>query len=171
MKVSRLRLAAPAAALAILSLGPTGCGLISGSVSGGSGGGNAPADDSADKSRARVQAYLDAMKAKDVAAGRTQLCTPMQAAFDQAATGPNGDFASHFKVSDASITDVRANDGTQEVSTSVTVSASGRTAPTNLLFTVAKSGGEWCIAKEAAGTNATASADPGDDSSGDSSGG
>jgi hypothetical protein len=160
MGVSRLRLAVPAVALAILPLGLTGCGLLGGSGGGGLGGGT-PVDDGPDKSRERVQSYLTAMQVKDPAAGRLQLCPAMQAAFDQAATGSNGDFAAHFKVTEATITDVRASDGTQQVSTSVTVLAEAQPAKaTNLIFTVVKSGGQWCIAKEAAGTNATPPASP-----------
>jgi hypothetical protein len=161
MGVSRLRVAVPAVLLAILPLSVTGCGLLGGGDDDGGAGGGAPVDDGADKSRERVQAYLDAMKAKSVDAGRTQLCAPMQAAFDASATGTSGDFASHFTVPEATITDVRAADGTQQVSAAVTVAVGGQKKPINLLFTVAKSNGEWCIAKEAIGGNAPASADPG----------
>ena len=151
MGVVRLRLVRLAAVLAILPLSLTGCGLRD-RVDGGAGGG-APVDDGADKSRARVQAYLDAMKAKSVDAGREQLCAPMHASFDKAATGPNGDFADHFTVPEAIITDVRAKGGDQEVSAAITVSAGGRKIPVKILFTVARADGQWCIAKETVGGN------------------
>jgi hypothetical protein len=154
MDVSRRRAAVLAAVLAILPLGLTGCGLIGGGGAEGNGASAVP-DDGPEKSRAAVQGYLDAMKAKDVVAGRSQLCVPMQAAFDQAATGPNGDFADHFKVPEATITDVRASGGNQEVSTSISVAAGGATKPVQILFTVARSGGAWCIANETVGGAST----------------
>ncbi|GAB3088236.1 hypothetical protein [Micromonospora schwarzwaldensis] len=113
----------------------------------------APAREAAAKSRERVQAYLDALTARDVAAGRSQLCAPLQAAFDTSATGPNGDFADHFTVPQATITDVRTGPRGQEVSASVTVAAGSRTATRALLFTVTRTGADWCIAGEAPGGN------------------
>ncbi|SCG47440.1 hypothetical protein [Micromonospora coxensis] len=112
----------------------------------------APAEEAAVKSRERVQAYLDAMSAKDVDAGRSQLCAPMHAAFDAAATGPNGDFADHFEVPKAAITDVRTGPAGQEVSTSVTVSVGAKEVVRPLLFTVTRIGADWCISGEAPGT-------------------
>lgn len=143
------------AALALLPLSLLGCG-IGGDDDAGSGPavGRAPAEEAAGKSRERVQAYLDAMTAKDVAAGRSQLCAPMQEAFDAAATGPNGDFADHFEVPKATITDVRSGPRGQEVSASVTVSAGARDVTRSLLFTVTRSGADWCISGEAPGGNA-----------------
>jgi hypothetical protein len=150
MDVSRRRAAVLAAVLAILPLGLTGCGLV---ASGGAEANSATAvpDDGPEKSRAVVQGYLDAMKAKDVTAGRSQLCAPMQAAFDQAATGPNGDFAGHFTVPEATITDVRANGGQLEVSTSISVAVGGAAKPVQILFTVARGEADWCIANETPG--------------------
>ncbi|MFF3868433.1 hypothetical protein [Micromonospora sp. NPDC001898] len=140
------------AALALLPFALFGCGL---------GGddekpaaeqpGRAPAEEAATKARERVQAYLDAMIAKDAAAGRSQLCAPAQGGFDSAATGPNGDFADHFTVTEAAITDVRPGAAGQEVSTSVTVTVGAREAARPLLFTVTRSGADWCVAGEAPG--------------------
>ncbi|WP_174536040.1 hypothetical protein [Micromonospora chalcea] len=110
--------------------------------------GRAPAEEAAAKSRERVQAYLDALTARDADAGRSQLCAPMHAAFDAAATGPNGDFADHFTVPDATITDVRSGPNGQEVSASVTVAAGSRKATRSLLFTVTRNGADWCISGE-----------------------
>ena len=147
--------AAAGAALVLLPFALVGCGI----------GGDdekdtpateaarAPAEEAAAKSRERVQAYLDALTAKDVAAGRSQLCAPMQDAFDANATGPNGDFADHFTVSQATITDIRSGSRGQEVSTSVTVAVGARKATRGLLFTVTRSGADWCIAGEAPGGN------------------
>ncbi|GIG90092.1 Rv0361 family membrane protein [Plantactinospora endophytica] len=150
MVVVRRRVVGVVAVLAMLPLGLTGCGLLDGfgsepDVT------TTPVDDGPDRARERVQAYLDAMKAKSVTDGREQLCEPLRESFDQAATGPNGDFAKHFSVSAATITDVRANGADQDVSTSITIKASGKATPTKVLFTVARADGQWCIAKEAIG--------------------
>ncbi|MFG2055781.1 hypothetical protein ACGFI9_17315 [Micromonospora sp. NPDC048930] len=157
MGQSHRRVVTGAALLALLPVALTGCGLAGGDdADGGSGAGaqqQAPAEEAAAKSRERVQAYLDAMAAKDVDAGRSQLCAPMQAAFDAAATGPNGDFADHFTVPQSTITDVRSGPHGQEVSTAVTVAVGSRTATRPLLFTVTRSGADWCIAGEAPGGN------------------
>ncbi|WDZ84378.1 hypothetical protein [Micromonospora cathayae] len=118
----------------------------------------APAEEAAGKARERVQAYLDAMVAKDVATGRAQFCAAAHAAFDAAATGPNGDFADHFTVPTATITDVRPGPAGQEVSTSVTVTAGKQNVTRGLLFTVTRSGADWCIASEAPGGNTPAPA-------------
>ncbi|MET7470625.1 hypothetical protein ACFYON_00050 [Micromonospora sp. NPDC005686] len=137
------------AALAVLTLLPAGlaaCG--SGDGGGATLSGKAPAEEAAAKSRERVQAYLDALTARDADAGRSQLCAPMHAAFDSAATGPNGDFADHFTVPQATITDVRSGPNGQEVSASVTVAAGSRTAARSLLFTVTRNGADWCISGE-----------------------
>ncbi|MEV4628323.1 hypothetical protein AB0J90_18830 [Micromonospora sp. NPDC049523] len=148
MEVPRRRAAVLAVVLAMLPLGLTACGLGGGD----DGGPNKIPDDGPEKSRAVVQGYLDAMMSKDVAAGRVQLCVPMQAAFDQAATGPNGDFADHFKVTEATITDVRPNAGQLEVSTSISVLAgNGKATAAQLLFTVTKAEAGWCIANETVG--------------------
>ncbi|MFC4145910.1 hypothetical protein ACFO0M_06555 [Micromonospora mangrovi] len=148
------RAAAAVAALALLPFALAGCGdddEKSGTPS--TGAARAPAEEAAAKSRERVQAYLDAMTAKDVAAGRSQLCAPMQAAYDANATGPNGDFADHFTVPQATITDVRSGAHGEEVSTSVTVAVGARKATRALLFTVTRSGADWCIAGETPGGN------------------
>ncbi|MGC4805755.1 hypothetical protein [Micromonospora sp. DT233] len=137
------------AALVILPLTLVGCGF--GDDDAADRPGRAPAEEAATKARERVQAYLDAMIAKDVAAGRGQLCAPAQETFDTAATGPNGDFADHFTVTEAAITDVRPGAAGQEVSTSVTVKAGSRKGTRALLFTVTRSGADWCVTAEAPG--------------------
>ncbi|MEU5943263.1 hypothetical protein ABZ807_29800 [Micromonospora sp. NPDC047548] len=139
------------AALALLPLSLLGCGIGGDDADDGPAVGRAPAEEAATKSRERVQAYLDAMTAKDVTAGRSQLCAPMHEAFDAAATGPNGDFADHFEVPKAAITDVRSGPRGQEVSASVTVSVGARDVARPLLFTVTRSGADWCISGEAPG--------------------
>jgi len=133
------------AAVAVLPLALAGCGLL-GQVKPGP-----PPEDTAAKARERVQLYLDAMTAKDVAAGRAQLCPVLHASFDQAATGPNGDFAKHFTVRQAVITGIRPDGGAQQVSAAITVVGPARPAPINILFTVTKVGDQWCIADEAPG--------------------
>ncbi|MGY0007172.1 hypothetical protein [Micromonospora sp. I033] len=150
------RAVAGGALLALLTVTLAGCGLGGGDDPAGapaSQSQRAPAEEAATKSRERVQAYLDAMAAKDVDAGRSQLCAPMQAAFDGAATGPNGDFADHFTVPQATITDVRSGPHGQEVTTTVTVAVGSRKATRSLLFTVTRTGADWCIAGEAPGGN------------------
>jgi predicted small lipoprotein YifL len=141
-----------ALALAVPAL--TGCGLV--------GGGSEPpaekVDESPQRARERVQGYLDAMKAKDVPTGRAQLCAPLHAAFDKVATSANGDFADHFTVEAATITDIRAAGDGQQVSTSITVTAKGQRIPLKLLFTVTRAGDgtdAWCIAGEEVGGNAS----------------
>lgn len=153
MRIRARRPVTVIAAALVLPFALAGCGLL-GAVAGEPG---PPPEDAAAKARERVQGYLDAMKAKDVTLGRAQLCQPMQASFDRAATGPNGDFAAHFTVVQTVITDVRANGGNQEVSTAITVTAPGQDAPIDILFTVTKTGGQWCIAGEAPGGNAAPS--------------
>ncbi|MFG1674848.1 hypothetical protein [Micromonospora sp. NPDC049282] len=145
----RRRPVAAFALLALLPAGLAGCGAGDDGGSAAAPTGRAPAEEAAAKSRERVQAYLDALAARDAAAGRSQLCAPMQAAFDTAATGPNGDFADHFTVPQATITAVRTGPRGQEVSASVTVAAGSRKAVRSLLFTVTRTGADWCIAGEA----------------------
>ncbi|MEV0003789.1 hypothetical protein AB0H28_16075 [Micromonospora sp. NPDC050980] len=147
------KVATAAVLLALLPAGLAGCGSSDDAGSAAAPTGRAPAEEAAAKSRERVQAYLDALAARDAAAGRSQLCAPMQAAFDTAATGPNGDFADHFTVPQATITDVRTGPRGQEVSASITVAAGSRTATRALLFTVTRTGADWCIAGEAPGGN------------------
>lgn len=155
MGLTHPRVATAVAALALLPLTLAGCGLGGDDDTGAPAtqAQRAPAEEAAAKSRERVQAYLDAMAAKDVDAGRSQLCAPAQDAFDAAATGPNGDFADHFTVPQATITDVRSGPRGQEVSTSITVAVGSRKATRPLLFTVTRSGADWCISGEAPGSN------------------
>ncbi|WFE41482.1 hypothetical protein [Micromonospora sp. WMMD998] len=149
------RVAAVTVLLALLPVGLAGCGEAD---AGGAAAptGRAPAEEAAAKSRERVQAYLDALAARDTDAGRSQLCAPMRAAFDAAATGPNGDFAKHFTVPRATITDVRTGSKGQEVSAVITVAAGSHEADRALLFTVTRTGADWCIAGEAPGGNSAA---------------
>ncbi|MFG1652053.1 nuclear transport factor 2 family protein [Micromonospora sp. NPDC049275] len=152
MRPIHRRLAATAAGLVLLPAALVGCGI---------GGGDedestaepakAPAEEAGTRSRERVQAYLDAMTAKDVAAGRSQLCELLHDGFDLAATGPNGDFADHFQVPAATITGVRSGPRGQEVSVSVSVTAGKSKVTRPLVFTVTRDGGDWCIAGEAPG--------------------
>ncbi|MEW2143713.1 hypothetical protein AB0869_12965 [Micromonospora vinacea] len=152
MRATHRRLAATAAGLVLLPVALVGCGI----------GGEdedepaakparAPAEEAATRSRERVQAYLDAMAAKDVAAGRSQLCALLHDGFDLGATGPNGDFADHFQVPEAAITGVRSGPRGQEVSVSVSVAVGKRTVTRPLVFTVTRDGSDWCIAGEAPG--------------------
>ncbi|MDW5323027.1 hypothetical protein [Plantactinospora sp. KLBMP9567] len=146
----RRRVVGVVAVLVMVPLGLAGCGPLDGLVGQGAEPTPTP-DEGPARARERVQAYLDAMRAKSVADGREQLCEPLRESFDQAATGPNGDFAKHFSVSAAKITDVRANGADQDVSTSITVKVGSKATPTKVLFTVARADGQWCIAKETIG--------------------
>lgn len=148
MGVSRRRRVMAVAALVLLPLGSAGCGDADEPAEDPN---RVSAEEATTKARERVQAYLDAMVAKDTTAGRSQLCVPAHAAFDAAATGANGDFADHFTVSAAEITDVRPGPQGQEVSTSVTVTVGKQSTSKPLLFTVTRSGVDWCIAAEAPG--------------------
>ncbi len=120
----------------------------------------APAVESATKARERVQAYLDAVAAKDVAAGRSQFCAVMHPAFDAVATGPSGDFADHFEVSQAQITEVEPGPQGEEVSATVSVSSGAEALVRPLLFTVTRDGADWCIASEALGNTAPSTGTP-----------
>ncbi|MET8358208.1 hypothetical protein [Micromonospora sp. NPDC005171] len=155
MYATHRRLAATAAGLVLLPVALVGCGI---------GGGDedesaakparAPAEEATTRSRERVQAYLDAMAAKDLAAGRSQLCALLHDGFDLGATSPNGDFADHFQVPEAAITDIRSGPRGQEVSVSVSVAVGKRTVTRPLVFTVTRDGSDWCIAGEAPGGSA-----------------
>lgn len=152
MGVPRLRSVALAAMLAALPVAAAGCSLGGSGGSGGGGGAvSSPTADSAAKARERVQAYLDAMKAKDVDTGRSQLCVPLHTSFDAAATGANGDFASHFTVTSAMIIDVRADAGRQQVSTAISVSVGKQALNRAIVFSVTRVGDDWCIAGEKPG--------------------
>ncbi|MEU5782138.1 nuclear transport factor 2 family protein [Micromonospora lupini] len=161
MRPIHRRLATTATGLVLLPAALVGCGI----------GGDdedepaakterAPAEEAGARSRERVQAYLDAMTAKDVAAGRSQLCKLLHDGFDLAATGPNGDFADHFQVPAAAITDVRSGPHGQEVSVSVSVTAGKSKVTRPLVFTVTRDGGDWCIAGEAPGRTSAPSSSP-----------
>ncbi|GHJ06585.1 hypothetical protein TPA0907_09520 [Micromonospora humidisoli] len=141
--------------LALLPFALLGCGQ-SGDGEADGGPTRVPAEEASAKARERVQAYLDAMTAKDPAAGRNQLCATMQAGFDAAATGPNGDFADHFEVPGATVTDIRTGARGQEVSTTVTVSVGSTKVTRRLLFTVTRDGADWCIAGEEPGGHSPA---------------
>jgi hypothetical protein len=144
------------AAVAALPLALGGCGLVGGPSPDPAG--STTVDDGSDEARQLVQRYLDAMTAKDTAAGRSQLCAAMHESFDQGATGPNGDFAAHFSVTGASIVDIRPDNGGQQVSTAITVEAGGRKVPARIMFVVARTEAGWCIADERVGGNTPAPA-------------
>ena len=109
MRPTHRRLAATAAGLMLLPVALVGCGIgDEDEEKSAAKPARAPAEEAAARSRERVQAYLDAMAAKDVAAGRSQLCALLHDGFDLGATGPNGDFADHFQVPEAAITDIRS---------------------------------------------------------------
>ncbi|WP_341716939.1 hypothetical protein QQG74_23710 [Micromonospora sp. FIMYZ51] len=153
MRVRYGRSAATAVVITTMSLALSGCGLVGGGADEAEQPGRAAAEEALTKSRERVQAYLDAMAAKDVAAGRSQLCAVLHETFDGAATGPNGDFAEHFEVPAAEILDIRSGPAGQEVSVSVTVAVGKREADRPLLFTVTRDGLDWCISDERPGGN------------------
>ncbi|NLU77459.1 hypothetical protein HCA58_03430 [Micromonospora sp. HNM0581] len=155
MVVTYRRPAIAAALLVSLPFVLVGCGPVGGGTEAEQPG-RAPAEEAVLKSRERVQAYLDAMAAKDVAAGRSQLCAVLHDAFDAAATAPNGDFADHFEVSKSEITDIRPGPSGQQVSTAVTVTVSKKKATRPLLFTVTRDGLDWCIADERPGAHSPA---------------
>ncbi len=155
MRVTYRRRAATVVLLTTVSFALFGCGLIGGEDEAEKPG-RAPAEEATAKSRERVQAYLDAVAAKDVAAGRSQLCAVLHEAFDEAATGPNGDFADHFDVPRTEITDIRSGPAGQEVSTSIAVTAGGKKLTRKLLFTVTRDGVDWCISDERPGGNTPA---------------
>lgn len=143
MPVPLRRLATAVAAAVLLG----GCGLLDGSPEPNPPAAGTPdaGADGAAQSRQLVQGYLDAMRAKDVAKGRLQLCSLLHPTFDQVATGPNGDFARHFTVRSATIVEVQPRAGKQEVLTAVTVAIGRRRISRALRFTVAKDGEAWCI--------------------------
>ncbi|PZF85528.1 hypothetical protein [Micromonospora deserti] len=156
MRATQRRVAGTAVLLVTLPSALLGCGI--GEQDEATKPGRAPAEEATAKSRERVQAYLDAMAAKDVAAGRSQLCAPLQESFDAAATGPNGDFADHFEAPQAQITDIRPGARGQEVSASVSITVGSRRTTRPLLFTVTRDGADWCISGEAPGGNTPAPA-------------
>ncbi|KOX06771.1 nuclear transport factor 2 family protein [Micromonospora profundi] len=160
MRPIHRRMAATAAGFVLLPAALVGCGIGGDKEESAAKPERAPAEEAATRSRERVQAYLDAMIAKDVAAGRSQLCALLHEGFDLAATGPNGDFADHFTVPEASITDVRSSPRGQEVSVSVSVTAGKKKITRPLVFTVTRDGGDWCIAAEAPGGVPAGSASP-----------
>jgi hypothetical protein len=165
----RSRPVALVAAMTVLPLGLTGCGL-SGDDPEPVRTGPVEVDDGAHEPRQVVRGYLNAMLAKDATTGRGRFCAVAHETFDRAATGPNGDFAAHFTVTRADIVDVRPGDTAQEVRTAITVDSGGTTIERRLLFVVARTDGGWCIADERsdddtpdppAGPVAPATGDPG----------
>ncbi|MEU8155031.1 nuclear transport factor 2 family protein [Micromonospora sp. NPDC048986] len=152
MRPTHRRLAATAAGLMLLPVALVGCGIgDKDEQKSAAKPARAPAEEATTRSRERVQAYLDAMAAKDVDAGRSQLCALLHDGFDLGATGPNGDFADHFQVPEAAITDIRSGPLGQEVRVSVSVAVGKRTVIRPLVFTVTRDGSDWCIAGEAPG--------------------
>ncbi|MFE9918994.1 nuclear transport factor 2 family protein [Micromonospora sp. NPDC005553] len=161
MRPTHSGLAATAAGLMLLPVALVGCGIgDKDEEKSAPKPARAPAEEAATRSRERVQAYLDAMTAKDVAAGRSQLCALLHDGFDRGATGPNGDFADHFQVPEAAITDIRSGPLGQEVRVSVSVAVGKRTVVRPLVFTVTRDGSDWCIAGEAPDATKVASPTP-----------
>ena len=107
-----------------------------------------PVDESPRKARERVEAYLAAMVAKDTAAGRAQLCPTLAGTFDKTATGDGGDFHPKITVSQASVTDVRADGDGHKVTAAMAVTSGKTTTPVGVTFFVANVGDGWCIAGE-----------------------
>lgn len=105
-----------------------------------------------------VHGYLDAMRAKDVERGRAQLCPATREIFDTSATGPGGDFAEEFTVTQARIVDSRPAAVGYQVTATVTVAVADTISEVGLLFTVTPtSEGSWCIHDE---TSAPPAGDP-----------
>lgn len=160
MAVSPIRPALCVVTLAIAGAVLSACGLGGGpgGAGGGSTAGGKPSEDAAALARATVQDYLDAMESKEPTAGRSKLCAPLHASFDQSATGPNGDFAGHFTVTSAEITEVTADGGRQRVNTVVQATAGKQTFTRGIMFVVTPVDGTWCISDEAPGE--TSAPDP-----------
>jgi hypothetical protein len=107
-----------------------------------------PVDESPRLAKEKVEAYLAAMTAKNVKAGRLQLCPSLYGIFDKTATGTGGDFARGVSVSDATVTDVRKDGPAQKVTAALTVTAGGASGPVGIAFTVSRIESGWCIAGE-----------------------
>ncbi|MFB9239566.1 hypothetical protein ACFFWC_29220 [Plantactinospora siamensis] len=149
-----------AAVLLLAPLGLTACSLGGGGDSGGGGGiGQQPTEDAGQQARERVQAYLDALKVRNVATAREQLCAPLRDSFDASATGPGGEFAKYLTVTGARVTGVTPEGGRQRVTSAVSVRVGKQSLNRSLSFAVQPVDGAWCIAEEApAATDAPAEA-------------
>jgi hypothetical protein len=109
-----------------------------------------PGEDADTQARTTVQNYLDAMKTKDVAKGKAQMCPALRDTFDQVATGPNGDFAKHFVLKSAKVDKVEKAGENRKVTASLSLQAnSGETKDATVVYTAQTSGGGWCISNEA----------------------
>jgi hypothetical protein len=141
-----------------------GCAGGSSNSSNPSGGGSASAStSSADSDQVAskpVQNYLDAMKTKDVAKAKDQLCPALQAGFESNATKASGDFANTFTVTNATVTTVQPGSIDRTVTAAVTAKpkATNKPVPLSVEFTVHKADGGWCISKEALAPTPTPSA-------------
>jgi hypothetical protein len=110
-----------------------------------------PSDEAADAAaQGTVQNYLDAMKAKDVAKGRAQMCPAGQADFDKAATTPNGDFADTFTVNAVKVDKVERSGDDRKVTATLTATTKStkQKKSVSVKFTLQSSGGSWCISGE-----------------------
>jgi hypothetical protein len=113
-----------------------------------------PGVDADAAARVPVDNYLSAMKAKDVGKGREQLCASLQAGFDKAATGPNGDFADHFVVNQAQVDKVEQAGNDRKVTATITAApkSGGSSQTISVRFTVQSVSSSWCISNEALGS-------------------
>jgi hypothetical protein len=105
-----------------------------------------------DHAREVVQNYLDAMKAKDPAKGKEQMCPSLHEQFDKTATGEEGDFSSRLTVKEQSISNVqpKGEDG-HRVTTTMVVQAKvsgANPVKADIAFDVHKLGDLWCIYNE-----------------------
>lgn len=149
MSVTRYRIV-PLVAVGLLAVG---CGNDRGSSKDAAATPSASASASnEDHAREVVQHYLDAMLAKDLAAGKEQMCPALHEQFDKIATGDEGDFSPKLAVKEQSITKVepKGEDG-HRVTTTMVVQAkeSGANAVKgDIAFDVHKLGDLWCIFNE-----------------------
>jgi hypothetical protein len=109
-----------------------------------------PVDESPRLAREKVEAYLAAMTAKDVKAGRRQLCPSLYGIFDKTATGTGGDFARGVTVSDATVIDVREDGPAHKVTAALTAATRATSGRVGIAFTVSRIESGWCIAGEEA---------------------
>ncbi len=112
---------------------------------------SAPSDEAADAAaQGTVQNYLDAMKAKDVAKGRAQMCPAGQADFDKAATTPNGDFADTFTVNTVKVDKVERSGDDRKVTATLTATTKStkQKKSVSVKFTLQSAGSAWCISGE-----------------------
>jgi hypothetical protein len=161
MSVSRFRLLPLAALGALAAALATGCANDSGSSSDAaatpsSSAAATPSASSAgsdeDEARGVVQKYLEAMKAKDLAKGKEQMCPALHDQFDKVASGDEGDFSPKLILKEQSITKVepKGDDGHRVTTTMVLQAKASGTNPVkaDIAFDVHKLGDLWCIYNE-----------------------